>query len=741
MNLKERLTSTEKLLRSIRSGEALSSQTQQEPAQAPQGSIWTRPLSLGNVFSGIARRAKAPAAAPQMQNAAPVPGSAAPVSTQDTLPASTPAPQAEPHSKGEAAGSLWTRPLSLPGLGSDPAKQAKAPQAAAKPFWARQINFGGSGKTHCIGISVSGPSLCLAVVRQSSGSLEAARRFPMEPEQAPGEKGFAAFLDACLEALGYARASADLWAVLRSSDLDLNVLTVPKLSGAKLDAAAYWTLQKEKKFAEAEYALDYLVFGPTADSKESRLDVLTCLARRSDVDRLRDAFRDAGRPLTGVTAIPNALLALYRRPGAPTGYALAANIHVEPDFSAIGLYAKDRLLFSRFIRSGAGSMAETLAEHFQAQARPKPAAQADLELPLPGAGEQGAPEPATLPQALDAAQAHELMRHVLLGAPRPAFAAPEHLLSPPEMLEVLSPAIERLARQVERTLEYYATSQQGRCDALHLSGEIFGCPAIAQALAGQLGFPPVVFDAAAMLQATQAQAPQADRLTLTPAIAAALAKADKGVNLIANYKVRTAQEAKRLVTRSIILGLAGVMLIIGAAGVVLERANAVKQRELAGLKARAAALGPMADEATLKLTVERYRLRQEALRKASARLLASASLADIARRAPENIRLLALNVEYPVEQQAKPGGPPQPGGQAQPGKAKSGAEPVVPQGTLLVEGVVVGERSGFDAALSRFVINLQASPMFQMPVVNESGLKELGTGEQVLHFVMHVGVK
>jgi hypothetical protein len=31
--------------------------------------------------------------------------------------------------------------------------------------------------------------------------------------------------------------------------------------------------------------------------------------------------------------------------------------------------------------------------------------------------------------------------------------------------------------------------------------------------------------------------------------------------------------------------------------------------------------------------------------------------------------------------------------------------------------------------------------MFQMPVVNESGLKELGAGEQVLHFVMHVGVK
>ncbi|MGE4265152.1 MAG: hypothetical protein AB7E46_11855 [Desulfovibrio sp.] len=614
-----------------------------------------------------------------------------------------------------------------------------ASSQARTPFLQRQIRFGGGGKTFCIGVSVSGPSLCLAVIRQASRTLERARRFPMQPEQAPGEPGFAALLSECLEAMGFASSSADLWAILRSSDLDLNVLAVPKLSGSKLDAAVYWTLQKEKKFAEAEYALDYLVLGPSAQAREHKLDVLTCLARRADVERLRDAFQQAGRPLTGVTAIPNAFLALYRRPGAPTGYAMAANIHVEPDFSAIGLYARDRLLFSRFIRSGAGSMAEALAEHFQYQAKPQAAPLAELELSLPDASAPGA-EPLPPPEALDSAQAQELLRHVLLGAPRPAFATPEHLLPPEQMLEIVSPAIERLARQVERTLEYYASSQQARCDALHLSGEIFGCPAIAEALASQLGFAPVVFDPAAILQAGEQQAPAQDRMVLAPAVAAALSLADKGVNLMANYKVRTAQEAKRLVTRSIIIGLAGVMLLIGAAGLVLERGNAAKQRELASLKAQVAALGPMADEAALKAMVERYAQRQAGLRKAATRLLATASVADIARRAPEGVRILSLNVEYPAAEQAKPGAPPPPG-QPKP-QPKPQGQPLAPaQGTLVIEGVVMGERPGFDAALSRFVINLQSSPMFQMPVVNESGLKELGAGEQVLHFVMHVGVK
>ncbi|HWR04929.1 MAG TPA: pilus assembly protein PilM, partial [Humidesulfovibrio sp.] len=624
--------------------------------------------------------------------------------------------------------------------GGDHLPRPAAPRTAT-PIWQRPIRFGQTGKPFSIGVSISGPSLFLAVVKQSNGALSVARRFLMQPDQAPGEKGFATFLNQCLSSLGFAPSSVDIWAVLRSSDLDLNVLSVPKLSGSKLDAAVYWTLQKDKKFAEAEYVLDYLPLGPTAEAKEPRLDVLTCLARRTDVDRLQAAFAAAGCPLTGITAIPNALLALYKLPGAPAGHTLAANIHVEPDFSAIGLYAKDRLLFSRFIRSGAGSMAEALAEHFQDLLKPKSQLLADLELPLPGAGENGADAAQEPLPALDSAQAQELLRHLLLGAPRPDFAREEYILPAEEVLEIISPAIERLARQVERTLEYYASSQQARCDALHLSGEIFGCPAIAQALAGQLGFPTVIFDPVALVRAGAEHASAADRMALAPALAAALAQPDKGINLISNYKVRTTQEAKRVVTRSIILGLAGLMVLIGLAGLVLERGNTAKRAELSVLKAQSAALGPLADESTLQLTVEQYRLRQDALRLASTRLLAPAAMADISRRAPQNIRILTLTAEYPQPEETKAAAPPPPGQTSAPAPAQNGKTAPGSQGSIVIEGVVMGERAGFDAALSRFIIDLQGSPMFQMPVVNESGLKELGDGGQVLYFVMHLGVK
>jgi Tfp pilus assembly PilM family ATPase len=714
VNLKDRLTSTENLLRSIRGGEVSPSRapggTEPESA-ASKGSIWTRRISLGDVFAGLAPRSgkgASPASSPLRNAAAP---QAAPANQ----------PTAEPPAAASAAPS---------------------PKPATMPFWKRPIGFRRNGKALTIGISVSGPSLCISALRTSSGTILTARCFPMLPSQAPGEKDFPAFLSASLAVLGLADANADVWAVLRSPDLDLNVLSVPKLSGGKLDAAVFWTLQKEKKFAESEYVLDYLVLGPTAETKEAKLDVLTCLARRADVERLQGAFRAAGCPLTGITAIPSAFLALYRHRGAPAGHALAANIHVEPDFSAIGLYTKDRLLFSRFIRSGGGSMADTLVDHFQELSKPRPAALDDLELPLPGAE---APEgPADQPPAvepLDAVQAQALLRHVLLGAPKPDFATPAHLLSPTEMIDIIAPAIERLARQVERTLDYFASSQQARCDALHLSGDIFGSNAIAQALAGQLGFTPVIFDATQIVGSGELAAP-ADHMALAPALAAALSQPGRGVNLIANYKTRTAQEAKNAVTSRLLLGLAGMLMCIGAAGFLMERTVAAKRAELSQIRNSMTALGPALDETTIQATMNLFKTHQSALREASSRLLAPAALAEIGQRIPENVRLLTFTVEYPAPDNAPAGAPPAPGQPPAP-QAPAAGQKAAPKtnGVVSIEGVVTGDRAEFDAGLSRFILALQASPMFSMPVVNESGLKELGDGGQVLYFSMRLGVK
>lgn len=679
MNLKERLSSSENLLRSIRSGEAFAS-----------------------LRTSKDKKAKADPKA--------VSG-----------PEATPAPDDTPRP------SLLSDPPPPPALAASPAQPH---------FWNRPLSFGPVKRSAVLGLSMTSGRLSLAIV--SGGTVQFTTRFPFGLDQAFGQQGFPAFLRTCLESVRDKAPQFRVWAVLRSQDLDLNVLTVPKLSGAKLDAAVYWTQQKEKKFAEAEYIMDYLVLGSAKESKEPRLDVLTCLARRADVESLRDAFSEAGWGLEGITTLPSALQALYRLPGAPGGFTLAANIHVEEDASTIGLYAEGNLRFSRFIRSGTDSMAEAVLVHFQELSKPKAAGQAaELELPPPGApaaavagGLGGSGGGSAVLTPLDLPQAKGLMRHVLLGGPVPKGLSPGHVLSEAQMLEAIAPAIDRLAKQVERTLEYYATSQKQRCDVVHLSGRIFRAPGVLKALAGQLGYPHQAFDSSIMLPSRPDAISVIDRMALAPALAASLSAPDKGINLLRNYKQRAAEQSRQLVTRVLLLSLAAGLVALGVAGYVIEQNVAGHRKELAKVQRQLESLGPTIDENILTRSVAQFAARQASLRQSAARFTAPVVLAELTRRAPAGVKILNLTIDLGVPPAAPAAPPP-------PGKPKA----VQPGDLVTLEGFVMGDKADLEPTLSRFVIELEASPLFNMPVVHQTSLKELDAEGQVLHFVLHMGVQ
>lgn len=680
MNLKERLSSTENLLRSIRNGEAFAS-----------------------LKSAKVKKGPTPATVPKADpGTAPTPGDDA-------------APKAVPAEMPPA------------GASAPPMSPPIAPQAK-KPLWTRQLSFSPVKKSAVLGVSMTSGRLSLALV--SGGTIQFSTRFPFGPDQAFGQKGFPAFLRTCLESVRDKAPQVRIWAVLRSQDLDLNVLTVPKLSGAKLDAAVYWTQQKEKKFAEAEYVMDYVVLGPTKDSKEPRLDVLVCLARRVDVDRLRDAFREAGWPLEGITTLPSALQALYRLPGAPKGFTLAANIHVEEDASTIGLYAGGDLRFSRFIRSGTDSMSEALLTHFQNLAKPRAAMTGDLELPPPGVPKAAGDEPQDVITPPDHLQAKGLLRHLLLGGPLPKGLGQEHLLSQIQTLEAIAPAIDRLGKQVERTLEYYATAQQQRCDVVHMSGRIFRNPAVMEALAGQLGYPHHTFDSTTMLASRPDSVADMDRMALAPALAASLSAPDKGINLLRTYKQRQAEQSQQTLARILLLALAGALVVIGAVGYGIERHAAEHRTELQAARQQLQSMGAVIDEQTLTRSVEQYAVRQASLRKAAERFTAPVVLAELSRRAPAGLKIVSLTIDLGVPPAAPAAPPP-------PDKPKA----VQPSDLVTLEGVVFGDKAELEPTLSRFIIELQASPLFNMPVVHQTNLTEAGAEGQGLHFVLHMGVK
>jgi Tfp pilus assembly PilM family ATPase/cell division protein FtsB len=623
----------------------------------------------------------------------------------------------------------------------------------------KPLQFSAGGKSKVCGISLSARHLTVSLLRRSDASVQASGRYNFGPDQRPGEAGSAAFLSDCLERVVGPSNGAEYWAVLRSSDVDLNVLSVPKLSGDKLDAAVFWSLQKDKKFTESEYVLDYLVMGPTNDAPEPRLDVLTCLARKADVDALAELFRAAGTVLTGITVVPAALLNLYRRPNLPGSFHLAANVHVETDYSAIGLYTAGRLVFSRFIRSGAGGMTDDLVEHFRLLSRPTitDIHDIDLELPLPGteplpeglAGLLGEGQGDALPDAPAPAQpitpvaAVAVLQHALLGGPEPQGLAEEHHLSSSQVMQIIAPAIERMGRQVERTLEYFASTTQMRCDGLHFSGEIFGSPEVVQALGGQLGYPAAAFDATAILGTPEGKVPATRRMSLAPSIAAALCQPDRGINLLSNYKRRTAQEMKQRVNRFILLGVAAVMLVIAAIGLWFELDARAKRTELAQANTELLALGPTIEDEQLASALQSFKTRKGALTRASSRMAGPAMLAELARRTPPQVKIMTLSVDTQAKPAASAPGPGAPAPAPTPAPAPAAGAPASGAANALVvlEGIVTGEQNSFESLLSRYMLDLQSSPLCVSLTVNHSSVRELPGEGQVLFFVLHLGVR
>lgn len=231
------------------------------------------------------------------------------------------------------------------------------------------------------------------------------------------------------------------------------------MSARRVEEGAYWKLQKEQKFSDAEQVLALRVQGQVSDKGVDKIEVLACLARREEVETQRRIFAEAGITLAGITAIPGAHQNVLR--GAPSAGAgeVAATLHMDAGFSCITISSGGKLLFCRTIKSGANSMAEALLEH------------------LGGAVEV---------QTLDLAAARRLLAVKLLGLPE-AEGKPGADLDPETVFQIVEPAMDRLARQAERTLDYFFANFGKRLERLYFPARCSPAPRSATSWPGSSG--------------------------------------------------------------------------------------------------------------------------------------------------------------------------------------------------------------------------------------------------------------
>ncbi|MGE4552822.1 MAG: hypothetical protein AB7D57_06900, partial [Desulfovibrionaceae bacterium] len=510
---------------------------------------------------------------------------------------------------------------------------------AKRPLW------GGNRKT-TVAIDLRPDSLVVVRMarRDRGGQILDMERIPL-PGSPPSQD---AQVEA-LRALGKRLGRRDkVWSVLRTGDMDINLVRIPKVPAKRVSDTVYWQLQKERKFDDAEYVVDFRVIGPVKDNGVSKIEVMACLAKRSEVDQIVETFRKAGVPLTGVTTIPNAFQGVYAAGWCDCGEGLCANVHVDADFSCISILSGAQLQFTRTIKSGTVSMAEELLDayntrHGKSQAPAAPAAPApspEGDLDGPSLEMAPAPAPAAAPPApetppMELCRMQEALEGCLCRLEDRA-TLPDGSLERAEVVTLVTPALDRISRQVERTLDYHHSRTQQRCDRLHLSGEVFACLEIRNQIAEQLGMEASLFDPVAGSGQTTAQATLAterERLAFAEAVAACLSDEARTINLSQTYKARDRARRRRLLDNAV--SLAFLVLVMVAAGAFFWTGQMVKERQarLHVLEAQLA-VQPKVDADVLRALAGKMEAAQARLRSNGERYQSQAVLSELSAQTP-----------------------------------------------------------------------------------------------------------
>ncbi len=607
--------------------------------------------------------------------------------------------------------------MPVPAAGPAPAapaakfRKVRPPRASLRSL----LGFNGLRRGTALGVDLREDSL--AVIRMTRAApvkvLDAAR-FPYPAGLTPAAPEFPPFLAACLRKFNGALAQAQVWAFVRSSDFDILPVLVPKMPLRRVEESAYWKLQKEQKFSDQDQVLDLRVQGPVSDKGVDKIEVLACLARREEVEGLRRIFAQAGVALAGITTIPGAHQNVLRTARIAGPEEVAATLHMDAGFSCITISSGPKLLFCRTIKSGANSMAEALLENLGS---------------------------AVEVQSLDLAAARRLVAAKLLGLPE-AEGQPGADLDPEAVFGIVEPAMERLVRQAERTLEYFFANFGKRVEHLYFSGEMFACAQVRNFMAGQLGLREEIFDPLAGIPGLDRFGLAAERDRLDMAQAAALAASDQGytLNLLHNYRRRKAANRRKRLGDLLAAAAALLMVLAGGAYFLTEAQVRWRTAELNGLKKELERYQPPLDATRLMTMAGEVVRKRTEFKEAAERLETLAVVAELAGVLPENVKILNLTLDFgkePVQEAAPAKG-------AKPAAKAAPAAEARPAGDsariMVVDAMILGDPGEFDTTLSRFLIDLDASPLFGTPVIHSNAVQDFVPAGKVMHVVLHISL-
>jgi len=529
-----------------------------------------------------------------------------------------------------------------------------------------------------------------------------------------GSPEFIKLLKGALRELAGKYKDPALWATISSADVETRFLQIPKVPARQTANAVRWAYQKEVSITDSQI-FDYHVVESTYADGEQKKNVIAYTAPKNEISTTRELFNKAGWPLKGISIVPFAIQNLLKAGWISSSGKNVCTLFIGRDWSRIAIFSKNALILSRDIKAGARSMVQAILETLDKNSPPPEEtmtmALPDEELPL----ESGEP-------SRNQKKAEKLFAEFLESRPA-ADSAPPDLKREKLVFGMVKPALDRVIRQVEMTLEHFGLNfDNSPIDNVYISGELSTKKSVAIYIGKQLGLQVEPMDPFANLAESQATDPSGQTALagdlFVPAAGMALSDNETTPNFIFTY-IHKSRKAftKRFNQVANVIFISLILVAMGIFYFQTQQVSAIKE-QTRPLEIELAAYSPNLDRNLMAAVTGETVKKMQTHSAAAGYYLPAAVLVEVLEVTPDTVKLTSVQaILGSVDQQTI---------------AKSGK-------VLNIEGLISGNSRFFERNITEYLVRLKKSPLFKQPKVKEKQILEKDGGE-VMRFVLSMSI-
>ncbi len=497
------------------------------------------------------------------------------------------------------------------------------------------------------------------------------------------------------------QTNVDIWTNISTLNVNIKCIKIPKVPDAQITNTVYWMYRKDVLFDEKKFVFDYEIIGETYQGGVKKDLAMVYTAPAIEVKKIKSLFKLAGYPVSGVTVIPFAFQNFFRT-GVVQADEVVCIIFISNNYSRIDIFDKNNIVLSREVKTGISSMVELVAREMEvgnlagSQMFEMENESKNIRKDTDNSNIEGSPQ---------VVYAQKILNSFLKNSLDSEKGSNENTLSSGKIFYMIKPALQRLVKQVERTIEYYSVnSGHNNVSRVFVTGELSVYTRFFSMIEENVGLP-----VAAM--GDFFQLPDDDGISVNwedlyvPAIGVALSANSYTPNLNYTYKEKEKDLKEKRIKKYISAVFIIIIAILSIFLFVKNSAIEDKVQKKILIEKRLSEFDLKVDQNFILKLVAKSEKARGKYKKYADSYLNIALIQQLSELTPSNIRLISCTINLESKNKSN----------------------------IFIEGLVVNAKKRQDLALAVYLVKLESSPLIKEIRITSKVFEKIN-GRELLYF-------